>query len=297
MILKKTDLHRDVVKHAAGLELFQTACGGDACKTQTLLSASNVQSYINYTDVKGRTPLYKAASQGDTLIVAQLIAAHSNVEFTRLLIEAHCNVDHALKTIGAPKPLHVAAVEGHADVIKQLIAARCYGNVDPQTKIGHTPLHLAAGYGHVAVTKQLIAARCRVDIQDKDGCTPFFIAAQQGHADIVEQLINARCKIDLASTSRLTEKARGHTRIMTMIQKGLNGHNFFGKDTGSYEIDTRLSSRPESPHVDSPFILLGRRLSSPSFPFCECLAVYSKPSVSTMLTHVLFLRVRSSFFG
>jgi ankyrin repeat protein len=163
--------------------------------------------------------------------------------------------------------------------------------------MGHSPLHLAAGYGHADVTKQLIAARCRVDIQDKDGCTPFFIAAQQGHADIVEQMINARCKIDLASTSRLTEKARGHTRIMTMIQKGLNGHNFFGKDTGSYEIDTRLSSRPESPHVDSPFILLGRRLSSPSFPFCECLAVYSKPSVSTMLTHVLFLRVRSSFFG
>jgi hypothetical protein len=59
MILKKTDLHRDVVKHAVGLELFQAACCGDACKTQTLLSTSNVQSYINYTDVKGRTSLYK----------------------------------------------------------------------------------------------------------------------------------------------------------------------------------------------------------------------------------------------
>ena len=181
---------------------------------------------------------------------------------------AATSVDHVLKKNGAT-PLHVAAVEGHADVIKQLIAARC--NVDPQAKIGHTPLHCAAGYGHAVVTKQLIAARCRVDIQDKDGCTPFFIAAQQGHADIVEQLINARCKIDLASTSRLTEKARGHTRIMTMIQKGLNGHNFFGKDTGSYEIDTRLSSRPESPHVDSPFILLGRCLSFP------CISILRMP--------------------
>ena len=169
------------------------------------------------------------------------------------------------KTNGA-KPLHVDAVEGHADVIKQLIAARC--NVDTQTKMGHTSLHLAVGYGHAAVTKHLIAARCRVDIQDKDGCTSFFIVVQQGHVDIVEQLINARCKIDLASTSRFTEKARGHTRIMTMIQKGLNGHN---KDNGSYEIDTRLSSRSESPHVDSPFILLGRCLSSP------CISILRMP--------------------
>ena len=129
--------------NTAGLELFQSDCSGDAYKAATLLSASSVQSYINYTDVKGRTSLYKSASQGDTLIVTQLIAAHSNVDLTkttdgttplfivaqnghasvaRLLIEARCNVDHVLKTNGA-KPLHVAAVEGHADAIKQLISA------------------------------------------------------------------------------------------------------------------------------------------------------------------------------
>ncbi len=146
--------------------------------------------------------------------------------------------------------------------------------------MGHTPLHLAAGYEHAAVTKQLIAARCRVDIQDKDGCTSFLIAAQQGHVDIAEQMINARCKIAigrLASTSRLTEKARGHTRIMTMIQKGLDGHN---KDNGSYEIDTRLSSRPESPHVDSPFILLRRCVSSP------CISILRMPGSILKTVHV-----------
>ncbi len=162
-----------------------------------------------------------------------------------------------LTTNGA-KPLHVTTVEGLADVIKQLIAACC--NVDTQTKMGHSPLHLAARYGNVTVTKELIAAHCHFDIQDKDGYTPFFMTVQQGYVDIEEQLINARCKIDLVSTSRLTEKSRGHTRIMTMIQKGLNDHN---KDNGSYEIDMCLSSHPESPHVDSPFILLGRCLSSP----------------------------------
>ena len=70
---------------------------------------------------------------------------------------------------------------------------------------------------------------------------------------------------------------------MTMIQKGLNGHN---KDNGSYEIDTRLSSRPESPHVDSPFILLGRCLSSP------CISILRMPDsmIKTVRVHHVVTR-------
>ena len=75
-----------------------------------------MQSYINYTDVDGRTPLFKAASQGDDLIVAQLIAAHCRLK-----------VDLAKTTNGATQ-LHIAAQYGHASVTRQLIEARC--NVD-----------------------------------------------------------------------------------------------------------------------------------------------------------------------
>jgi len=173
----------------AGLELFQAVGRRDAGKIQTLLSASTVQSYINYTDEKGRTPLFRAAAQGDTLIVAQLIAAHSNVDLA--------------KTTDGTTPLFIAAQNGHASVARQLIEARC--NVDLALKTnGATPLHVAASKGHARVIKQLIAGRCKVDIQDKKGYTPFFIAAHKRHFDIVEQLINARCKTDLASTGRLT---------------------------------------------------------------------------------------------
>jgi hypothetical protein len=100
----------------AGLKLFKAAGSGDAWKAQTLLSASSVQSYINYTDVDGRTPLFKAASQGDDLLVAQLIAAHCRL-----------NVDLA-KTTDGTTPLYIAAQHGHASVTRQLIEARC--NVD-----------------------------------------------------------------------------------------------------------------------------------------------------------------------
>jgi ankyrin repeat protein len=131
---------------------------------------------------------------------------------------------------------------------------------------GATPLHVAASKGHARVIKQLIAGRCKVDIQDKKGYTPFFIAVHTRHFDIVDQLINARCKTDLASTGGLTTVSiyydiiKQLTNARCKTQKGLNGPN---KDNGYYEIDTRLSSRPESPHIDSLFISLGRRQSSP----------------------------------
>ena len=84
----------------------------------------------------------------------------------------------------------------------------------------------------------------------------------------MEQLINARCKTDLASTGGLTTVSiyydiiKQLTNARCKTQKGLNDPN---KDNGYYEIDTRLSSRPESPqpHIDSPFISLGRSQSSP----------------------------------
>jgi ankyrin repeat protein len=116
----------------AGLELFQAACSRGAWKAQTFLSASSVQSYINYTDVNGRTPLFKAASQGDTLIVAQPIAARSNVDLA--------------KTTDGTTLLFIAAQNGHASVTRQLIEARC--NVDLALKTnGATPLHVAAFKG------------------------------------------------------------------------------------------------------------------------------------------------------
>jgi ankyrin repeat protein len=57
----------------AGPKLLMAARSGDASWVQTLLSAPDVQSYINYTDKDGRTPLFTAASKGHTAIVAKLI--------------------------------------------------------------------------------------------------------------------------------------------------------------------------------------------------------------------------------
>ena len=53
----------------AGPKLLIAARDGDASRVQTLLSASDVQFYTNYTDKDGRTSLLYAASKGHAPIV------------------------------------------------------------------------------------------------------------------------------------------------------------------------------------------------------------------------------------
>jgi ankyrin repeat protein len=174
----------------AGSALFEAICINDTSLVRTLLSTSDAQSYINYTDVDGRTPIFEAACKGHTFIVSQLIAARFNV--------------HLATTADGSTPLYAAASNGHDVVVTQLIAAG--SNVDiALTTNGATPLYVAAQEGHVSVTKQLIEARCNVDLESKtNGVTPLFTAAQNGHTAIVKELIEARCNVDLQTNSGVT---------------------------------------------------------------------------------------------
>jgi ankyrin repeat protein len=144
-ILAIQDNHAMIVtRNDAGSDLFEAACINDTTMVQTLLSASGAQSYINYTDVDGRTPIFQAASKGYTSIVSQLIAARSNV--------------HLAKTANEVTPLYVAAQNGHAAVVGKLLAAGSKVDIALTTN-GATPLFVAAQEGHESVTKQLIEAR------------------------------------------------------------------------------------------------------------------------------------------
>jgi ankyrin repeat protein len=133
-----------VTRNDAGSTLFEAASINDTKMVRMLLSASGAQSYINYTDVDGRTPIFQAASKGHTFIVSQLIAAHSNV--------------HLAKTTNEVTPLYIAAQNGHAAVVVKLIAAGSKVDIALTTN-GATPLFVAAQEGHESVTKQLIEAR------------------------------------------------------------------------------------------------------------------------------------------
>jgi len=65
--------------HDTDSELFQATCSGNTLIAQPLLSATGAQSYINYTDGDGCTPLFKTACNGHAPVVAQLIVARCSI--------------------------------------------------------------------------------------------------------------------------------------------------------------------------------------------------------------------------
>ena len=77
--------------------LINAARDGDTETVRTLLSSAEVQSFINYQDASGATPLHTAAREGHEAV-------------TKQLIEARCNVD--LQANDGCTPLHIAAHQG-----------------------------------------------------------------------------------------------------------------------------------------------------------------------------------------
>jgi ankyrin repeat protein len=61
-----------------GQQLCKAALDGDAAKVSTLLSTQGAQSFINYQDANGHTPLHEAARIGHEAVIKQLIDARCN---------------------------------------------------------------------------------------------------------------------------------------------------------------------------------------------------------------------------
>ena len=152
-----------------GKQLLEAAHGGNVAQVGELLSTQGAQSFINYQDEQGATPLHLVVYAGHDTVTKQLLAAR-------------CNVDLQMKN-GSSTPLHLAAEHGHESITNQLLGACCH--VDAQTEEGSTPLYLTAYYGYDAVMKLLLAARCNFNLQQKIGCTPLYVAVQYGQVLIL----------------------------------------------------------------------------------------------------------------
>ena len=119
-----------------------------------------------------------AAAEGDTDLLALLIAAKANVN------AASSDNEHNT-------PLSMAAWKGRTECVKLLLAARDI-DVNKADKNGSTPLHWAAREGHSECVKLLLAARdIDVNKAGEYGCTPLFLAALNGHSECVKLLLAA----------------------------------------------------------------------------------------------------------
>jgi ankyrin repeat protein len=116
--------------------------------------------------------LFEACKTGDVGIVRELIKGDSGL--------ANAKEDWGIR------PLHVAATEGHAEVVALLLDNGA--DVDAKNDYGVTPLYLAAAWGHVEVVSPLLAAGADKTIEEQNGETPLEAATRKGHKAAAELL-------------------------------------------------------------------------------------------------------------
>ncbi|CAL4144116.1 unnamed protein product, partial [Meganyctiphanes norvegica] len=145
----------------------------------------------------------------------------------------------------------IAAIEGHADVIKLL---QSYGaNLKHSSKAGLNALHFAAYRCHLQVLNVLVDldVDVKAPTEDEHGLTALHIAAEQGHQIFVEQLIekgvqpNTRDSAFVASTPVMLAARKNKVKCMEMlIDKGADaslidsygmGAAHYAAKEGSYE--------------------------------------------------------------
>ena len=121
--------------------------------------------------------------------------------------------------------LHLAAQEGHLEVVRALAGPRGGGaNVEVMEEYkGRTPLHLAAEQGHVQVVHFLACkASANVDALDTDEMTPLVRASVEGHLDVVRVLVKeARANVEAADgygrTALQRASEQGHLELVKFL--------------------------------------------------------------------------------
>ena len=67
---------------------------------------------------------------------------------------------------------------------------------------GWTPLHLAAGNGHLEVVKLLLEKSADVTVANNGGWTPLNSAASNGHNEMVKLLLEKGAGVTVATSRR-----------------------------------------------------------------------------------------------
>jgi hypothetical protein len=132
------------------------------------------------TSDERKTPLLAAAENGHGKVAELLINNGADMKFLTTFRSRFENT-----------VMHIAAKEGHVDLVQLLITAS-NGLIFDTNEEGFTPLHMAADYQQADVTELLIKAKADVYARTEIKLqTPLHIAAEKGYADVACKLIQA----------------------------------------------------------------------------------------------------------
>ncbi|CAK9855688.1 unnamed protein product, partial [Sphagnum jensenii] len=99
-------------------------------------------------------------------------------------------------------PLHLAAKEGHVEVVRVLLGCGLELQLDAKNKDQNTPLHLAIEGGYLEVVKVFLehadGENCGLDSFNVDGNRPLHLAIEEGHVEVVKELLEQSAKSHLS---------------------------------------------------------------------------------------------------
>ncbi|XP_059644826.1 ankyrin repeat-containing protein ITN1-like [Cornus florida] len=164
--------------------------------------------------------LYEAAVEGN------ITSLHELLQEDRLVL------DRVVLTCFNETPLHVAALRGHVDFVKEILArnSELAGELDTRRL---SPLHLASAKGHVEIVKALLLVNGEMCVaHDRDGRNPLYLAAIKGRVSVLKELVRvrpdaARAKFDQGATCILHVCVH-HDQLeaLKLLLVTLNDHEF-----------------------------------------------------------------------
>ncbi|XVF48726.1 hypothetical protein PTKIN_Ptkin03bG0212700 [Pterospermum kingtungense] len=127
--------------------------------------------------------LYEAAEEGSVTSLLELI------EQDRLILD-RVIVNHTTET-----PLHVAAMLGHTDFVKEVISRKPEFTRETDSG-GSSALHLASAKGYVEMVKALVFVNPDMCLaRDVEERNPLHLAAMKGQVEVLKELIQARPEV------------------------------------------------------------------------------------------------------
>ncbi|CAE7728154.1 ANKRD17, partial [Symbiodinium sp. KB8] len=191
-------------------ELLAAATEGSVSKVEALLQQPQQPDVV---DDRGRSPLMRAAAQGNVAVLHLLLQA-GHVDVLRVLLEAGADVNRSISNNGCTC-LMLACQEGHAEALRLLLEAGA--DKDAASSHGITAMMLASQHGHPDVLRLLLEAGADKDVRAKGyGNTALMVASVasiNGHLEALRLLLEAGAAKDLANK-------RGFTALMLASQKG-----------------------------------------------------------------------------
>ena len=149
--------------------------------------------------VNGRSSL--PLSSYISLEAVHLAAQEGHLNVVKLLVSKGANVHIETREKGR-YAFYSACLQGHFEVVKFL--RPFIANIDRKIKSGVTPLNATCGNGHLEIVKFLVEAGADVNSADNDGVTPMRVACWEGHLEIVRFLKECGADINKSANDEST---------------------------------------------------------------------------------------------